>query len=374
MRITLTALLVSSAVALAACSDGAQNQGNAGQTDKTASTAQTTPKAQTVTGAGASFPQPIYAQWAQDYNQATGNQINYQSIGSSGGIKQIIAKTVDFGASDAPLTKEELDKDGLIQFPTVIGGVVPVVNIDGVNPGDLHLSGEVLANIYLGKIKKWNDSAIAALNQGAKLPDAPITTVFRSDGSGTTFNFTNYLSATSAAWKDTVGTDKAVKWPTATDGTGVAGKGNEGVSAMVGKVKNSIGYVEYAYAKQNGMSHTALINKAGKVVQPSQESFAAAADTDWNSAPGFHLILTNQAAENAWPIAAATFILVHKQPDNPEQVKAALSFFDWAYKTGDAAAAKLDYVPLTENTKNLMRDSWKAVVGADGKPVYVAAP
>ncbi|MDO5687626.1 MAG: phosphate ABC transporter substrate-binding protein PstS [Neisseria sp.] len=373
MRIKLLALLVSSAVVLAACSGGNQSTGNANETASTAAPAQTTPNAQTVTGAGASFPQPIYAQWAQAYQQSTGNQINYQSIGSSGGIKQIIAKTVDFGATDAPLSKENLDKDGLIQFPTVVGGVVPVVNVDGVAPGQLKLSGTVLADIYLGKIKKWNDPAITALNEGVSLPDAAITTVFRSDGSGTSFNFTNYLSQVSPEWEKTVGAANSVKWPTATDGTGAAGKGNEGVSATVGKVKNSIGYVEYAYAKQNNMSHTALMNKAGNVVQPSQESFAAAADTDWQSAPGYQLVLTNQGSDQAWPIASATFIVVHTKPDNPERVKAALAFFDWAYKNGDEAAAKLDYVPLTDNTKQLMRDSWKQVVGADGQPVYTSA-
>lgn len=376
MRIKLTSLLVLGAFTLAACSGG--NNNNQTQQSGTAANNQSTAQAPAapavqntiVTGAGASFPQPIYAQWAQDYNKATGNQVNYQSIGSSGGIKQIVAKTVDFGASDEPMKKEALDKDGLVQFPTVIGGVVPIVNIDGIAPGQLKLSGEVLAGIYLGKITKWNDAAITALNPGVTLPDAAIITVFRSDGSGTTFNFTNYLSQVSGDWQNSVGAGKAINWPTATTGSGVGGKGNDGVSANVNQTKNSIGYVEYAYAKQSGLAHTALVNSAGKTVQPSQESFAAAAEADWGAAPGFYLILTNQGGEEAWPIASATFIILHKQPDNPEQVKAALSFFDWAYKNGDEAAKKLDYVPLTGKTKDLMRESWKQIVDANGKPIY----
>lgn len=366
MRMKISALCVLAALSLAACSGG-EKQAAEQNTQNTQAAEQKAPQTTTVTGAGASFPQPVYARWAQAYQEATGNQVNYQSIGSSGGIKQIVAKTVDFGASDAPLTKEELDKEGLTQFPTVVGGVVPVVNIDGIEPGQIVLSGDVLAKIYLGQITQWNDPAITALNEGVALPDAKITTVFRSDGSGTTFNFTNYLSQVSPDWEKEVGVSKSVKWPT-TD-TGAAGKGNEGVSAFVGKIKNSIGYVEYAYAKQNKMAHVGLVNKAGNTVQPSQEAFAAAADTDWNSAPGFHLVLTNQGGEHAWPIVSATFILVHKNPDDPARVKAALDFFNWAYTDGDQYASDLDYVPLTENTKNLMRDSWKKVVDKDGKPV-----
>lgn len=364
MRIKLSTLCVFAALSLAACSGGEKQ---AVSEQSTQSAEQKSPQTVTVTGAGASFPQPVYARWAQAYQEATGNQVNYQSIGSSGGIKQITAKTVDFGATDAPMTKEELDKEGLIQFPTVVGGVVPVVNIDGIKPGQIALSGEVLAKIYLGQITQWNDPAISALNEGVVLPDAKITTVFRSDGSGTTFNFTNYLSQVSADWQKEVGVSKAVKWPTTS--TGAAGKGNEGVSAFVSKIKNSIGYVEYAYAKQNKMSHVGLINQAGNTVQPSQEAFAAAADTDWESAPGFHLVLTNQGGEHAWPIASATFILVHTNPEDPARVKSALDFFDWAYSGGDQYASDLDYVPLTENTKTLMRNSWQKVVDKNGNSI-----
>ena len=324
--------------------------------------------AATITGAGASFPQPVYAQWAQAYQAATGNQVNYQSIGSSGGVKQIKAKTVDFGATDAPLTQAELNQAGLVQFPTVIGGVVPIVNVAGVTPGKMRLTGPVLADIYLGKITQWNDAAIAKLNPGMNLPAEKIVTVFRADGSGTTFNFTHYLSQISPAWKGQVGAANSVKWPTATGG--VAGKGNEGVASYVRRVKNSIGYVEYAYAKQNKLAHTQLQNKAGQFVQPSQQSFAAAANTDWKNAPGYHLILTNQGGATAWPIAAATFILVPKNPSDKAKSQEVLKFFDWAYKNGDEAAKQLDYVPLPEATKGLIRDSWKQVVGADGKAVF----
>ncbi|MBP6562255.1 MAG: phosphate ABC transporter substrate-binding protein PstS [Neisseriaceae bacterium] len=320
-----------------------------------------------ITGAGASFPQPVYAQWAQAYKKETGHQVNYQSIGSSGGVKQIQSKTVDFGATDAPLTSAELKAAGLVQFPTVIGGVVPIVNIDGIKPGQLKMTGDLLANIYLGKITKWNDPAITKLNPGLKLPDAKITTVFRSDGSGTTFNFTNYLSKTSADWQKTVGAANSVKWPTAT--SGAAGKGNEGVAVYVRRVKNAIGYVEYAYAKQNKMSHTAMKNKAGNFVQPSEATFKAAANTDWAKASDFHLILTDQAGAQAWPIAAATFILMQKNAVNSEQSKETLKFFDWAYKKGDAAARQLDYVAMPESTKTLIRKSWKNIT-ADGKAVY----
>ena len=294
--------------------------------------------------------------------------MNYQSIGSSGGIKQIQANTVDFGASDAPLSKEELDKSGLIQFPTVIGGVVPVVNIDGVAPGQLKLDGTTLANIYLGKITKWNDPAITALNPGVTLPDAPITTIFRSDGSGTTFNFTNYLAAVSPEWKAGPGVDKSIKWPTAA--TGAGGKGNEGVASNVARAKNSIGYVEYAYAKQNKMSHTQLKNAAGNFVQPSAESFAAAGNADWKGTPGFNIVLTNQADPNAWPISAATFILVHTKPTRPENVKNTLKFFDWAYSNGDESAKSLDFVPFSAESKAIFREEWKKVVGTDGKPLF----
>lgn len=366
MRIHLSSALILAALSLAACSDKPAEKPAAAESSAPAAAAANA--ALDITGAGASFPQPVYAQWATAYQGATGGKVNYQSIGSSGGVKQITAKTVNFGATDAPLSKEELDKEGLIQFPTVIGGVVPVVNIEGIEPGKLKLNGEVLAKIYLGKITKWNDPAISALNEGVTLPDANITTVFRSDGSGTTFNFVTYLSQVSPEWKDSVGAANSVKWPTSA--TGAAGKGNEGVATYVSRVKNSIGYVEYAYAKQNNMSHVALQNKDGNFVQPSQESFAAAADADWKNAPGFQLILTNQGTDQAWPIAAATFILVHKKADDAEKTKAVLSFFDWAYQNGDEAASKLDYVPLPASVKDLIREEWKQVTDANGKPLY----
>ena len=308
--------------------------------------------AQDVTGAGASFPAPIYAKWADSYHKATGARINYQSVGSGAGIKQITAKTVDFGASDAPLTDEQLAKDGLIQFPTVIGGVVPVVNIKGVAPGQLKLTGAVLGDIYLGKITKWNDAAITALNSGLALPDAAIAPVTRADGSGTSFLFTNYLSKTNPDWKAKVGEGTAVKWP-----TGVGGKGNEGVSAFVQRLPNAIGYVEYAYAKQNKMSHVLLQNKDGSFVAPDDDSFkAAAAGADWSKS--FYQVLTDQPGKDSWPITGATFILMHKTQDKPASASAALKFFDWAYGSGDKLAEDLDYVPLPAKVKDLSRKLW----------------
>lgn len=369
MQIRILSAALIAAFALAACGGSNNTAPAAQQGASAASPAAASDKvALDITGAGASFPQPIYVQWAQAYQAASGGRINYQSIGSSGGVKQITAKTVDFGASDSPLKAEELEKEGLVQFPTVIGGVVPVVNVEGIKPGELKLTGEVLADIYLGTISKWNDPKIAALNEGLKLPDAPITTVFRSDGSGTSFIFTTYLSQVSPKWQESVGAANTVKWPTSS--SGAAGKGNEGVSTYVNRVKNSIGYVEYAYAKQNNMSHVQLQNKAGQFVQPSQESFAAAADVDWKSVPGFSLVLTNQPAEKAWPLAAATFILVHKKADDAAKAKAALSFFDWAYQNGDDAAAKLDYVPLPASVKDLVRAEWKQITDANGAAIY----
>lgn len=369
MQIRILSAALIAAFALAACGGSNNTAPAAQQGASAASPAAASDKvALDITGAGASFPQPIYVQWAQAYQAASGGRINYQSIGSSGGVKQITAKTVDFGASDSPLKAEDLEKEGLVQFPTVIGGVVPVVNVEGIKPGELKLTGEVLADIYLGSISKWNDPKIAALNEGLKLPDAPITTVFRSDGSGTSFIFTTYLSQVSPKWQESVGAANTVKWPTSS--SGAAGKGNEGVSTYVNRVKNSIGYVEYAYAKQNNMSHVQLQNKAGHFVQPSQESFAAAADVDWKSVPGFSLVLTNQPAEKAWPLAAATFILVHKKADDAAKAKAALSFFDWAYQNGDDAAAKLDYVPLPASVKDLVRAEWKQITDANGAAIY----
>lgn len=319
--------------------------------------------AQDVTGAGATFPAPVYSKWADAYNKATGVRINYQSVGSGAGLKQIKAKTVDFGASDMPLKDEDLAKDGLVQFPTVIGGVVPVINVKGITPGQLKLNGQVLGDIYLGKIKKWNDGAIAALNPGVALPDAAIAVVRRADGSGTSFIFTNYLSKVNAEWKSKVGEGTAVNWP-----TGAGGKGNEGVSAFVQRLPNSIGYVEYAYAKQNKMSHVALQNAAGTYVQPNDDAFkASAASADW--AKSFYQILTNQAGKEAWPISGATFILLQKSQDKPAQGAATLKFFDWTFVNGDKTAADLEYVPLPTSVKDLVRKQWATVVDTAGKPV-----
>ncbi|OZI18016.1 phosphate ABC transporter substrate-binding protein PstS [Bordetella genomosp. 7] len=323
-------------------------------------------QAANITGAGASFPYPIYAKWASDYKAATDNAVNYQSIGSGGGQQQIKAKTVDFGASDDPLKAEDLEKSGLLQFPAVIGGTVPVVNINGIQPGQLKLSGPVLADIFLGKVKKWDDAAIKALNPDLKLPSSDIIVVHRSDGSGTTFGWTNYLSKVSPEWKEKVGEGKAVKWP-----TGQGGKGNEGVAAYVGQLKNSIGYVEYAYAKQNKLSWTQLQNRDGKFVQPEQSAFAAAAaNADWKGAPGMGVVLTNEPGAESWPVTAATFILVHKVQDKPEQGRAVLEFFDWAFKNGKESAAALDYVPLPDSVTAEIRAAWGEIKSADGKPVW----
>jgi phosphate transport system substrate-binding protein len=318
--------------------------------------------AQDVTGAGASFPAPLYSKWASDYNKATGVKVNYQSVGSGAGIKQIDAKTVDFGASDMPLKDEELAKKGLVQFPTVIGGVVPVVNIQGVAPGQLRLNGQVLGDIYLGKITKWSDPAIKALNPGVNLPDASISPVRRADGSGTTFIFTNYLSKVNADWKSKVGEGTAVNWP-----VGAGGKGNEGVAAFVGRLPNSIGYVEYAYVKQNKMTYALMQNADGKVVTPDDSAFkAAAAGADWNKS--FYQILTNQPGAQAWPITGATFILMHKEQDKPAQAAAALKFFSWSYKNGDKTAEDLDYVPMPASVKGQIEQLWSAQVkDASGK-------
>jgi phosphate transport system substrate-binding protein len=317
-----------------------------------------------LTGAGATFPAPVYAKWAEAYQKATGNRVNYQSIGSSGGIRQIRAKTVDFGASDAPLKPEELAKDGLVQFPTVIGGVVPVVNIKGIAPGQLKLTGQVLGDIYLGKITKWNDAALTALNPGVALPDAAIAPVRRADGSGTSFNFTNYLSKVNAEWKAKVGEGTAVNWP-----TGAGGKGNEGVSAFVQRLPNSIGYVEYAYAKQNKMAYTLLKNEAGTFVAPDDATFkAAAANADWSKT--FYQVLTNQPGKDSWPITAATFIMMHKVQDKPVNATNTLKFFDWAYTSGDKMAADLDYVPMPDSVKALVHKLWADnIKDASGKTV-----
>ena len=320
-----------------------------------------------ISGAGATFPYPVYAKWAEAYNKQTGVKMNYQSIGSGGGIKQINAKTVDFGASDAPLTKAQLDQGNLLQFPMVMGGVVPVVNLPGISAGQLKISPTVLADIYLGKIKHWNDRAIAALNPGLSLPDKRITVVHRSDGSGTTWIYTNYLSKVSPEWKSQVGNDKSVSWP-----AGVGGKGNEGVASYVSRIKGSIGYVEYAYALQNKMASVKLENRDGHFMDPTSEAFqAAAANADWSHAPGFYMVLTDQPGAGSWPITGATFILVHKSQPKPDVAKAVLSFFDWAYANGDDMANQLDYVPMPDNVVELVHQAWKDnIKGTDGKPVW----
>ncbi len=322
-----------------------------------------TASAQEVTGAGASFPAPLYSKWASDYNKATGVKINYQSVGSGAGLRQIEAKTVDFGASDAPLKDEELKAKNLVQFPTVIGGVIPVVNIKGIAPGQLRLSGQVLGDIYLGKITKWNDAAIKALNPTLPLPDAAIAPVRRADGSGTSFIFTNYLSKVNPEWKSKVGEGTAVNWP-----TGAGGKGNEGVAAFVGRLPNSIGYVEYAYVKQNKMTYAMMQNASGAFVAPDDTSFkAAAAGADW--AKSFYQILTQQPGAQSWPITGATFILMQKTQDKPAQAAASLKFFEWAYKNGDKTADDLDYVPMPAAVKTQIEKAWGEIKDTSGKVV-----
>jgi phosphate transport system substrate-binding protein len=319
--------------------------------------------AQDVTGAGASFPAPLYAKWADAYNKATGVRMNYQSVGSGAGMNQIRAKTVDFGASDAPLKDEQLAKDGLVQFPTVIGGVVPVVNIKGIAPGQIKLTGQVLGDIYLGKVTKWNDAALTALNPGVPLPDAAISVVRRADGSGTSFIFTNYLSKVNPEWQAKVGEGTAVNWP-----TGAGGKGNEGVAAFVGRLPNSIGYLEYAYVKQNKLTYTLLKNKDGNFVPPDDANFkAAAASADW--AKTFYQVLTEQAGKDTWPLTGATFIMMQKAQDKPANASNALKFFEWAYAGGDKMAGELEYVPLPDAVKALVRKQWGEIKDASGKPI-----
>ncbi len=320
-----------------------------------------------ITGAGATFPYPIYAKWADAYRKETGVGLNYQSIGSGGGIKQINARTIDFGASDMPLKPEELDRSDLMQFPTVIGGDVPVVNLKGVAPGQMKLTGEVLADIYLGKIKRWNDPAIARLNPGLNLPASAISVVHRSDGSGTTFIWTNYLSKVSPEWKSKVGEGTSVNWP-----AGVGGKGNEGVASYVQRIAGSIGYVEYAYVKQNKMAYALVRNREAQFVAPNAEAFqAAAAGADWQKAPGMYLILTDAPGKNAWPIAGATFILMHKTQDKPLNAREVLKFFSWAYGKGDAMAEQLDYVPMPDKVVALIEANWKRQLkDGSGKPLY----
>ena len=319
--------------------------------------------AQEITGAGATFPAPIYSKWASEYNKATGVKVNYQSIGSGGGIKQIKAKTVDFGASDMPQTDEVLKSKGQVQFPTVMGGVVPVINVKGIEPGQLKLTGPLLGDIYLGKVARWNDPAIKALNPTLALPDAAIAQVRRADGSGTSFIFTNYLSKVSPEWKAKVGEGTAVNWP-----VGAGGKGNEGVAAFVARLPNSLGYVEYSYVKQNKMNYAVVQNAAGNFVKPEDDTFkAAAAGADW--AKSFYQILTNQPGKDAWPISGATFILMHIKQDKPVNATEVLKFFSWAYKNGDKTAADLDYVPMPKPVIAAIEKSWGQIQDTAGKPV-----
>jgi phosphate transport system substrate-binding protein len=313
-------------------------------------------RAADISGAGATFPYPIYSKWADAYKKETGNGLNYQSIGSGAGIKQIQAKTVTFGATDAPLKIEQLQKSGLVQWPQVMGGIVIVVNLEGVQPGQLVLDGPTVADIFLGKVAKWSDPAIARLNAGVKLPDTAIAVVRRSDGSGTTFNFTDYLSKVSDEWKTKVGANTAVEWP-----VGVGAKGNDGVSGNVAQTKNSIGYVEYAYARQNKMTFTDMVNKAGKRVAPTLAAFqSAAANADWANAPGYYQILTNQPGDASWPITAATFILMYAEPQDKAASAEGVKFFDWAFRNGDKMAADLDYIPMPANVVDMIRKTWSS--------------
>ncbi len=322
--------------------------------------------AQDITGAGATFPYPAYAKWAEAYKAQTGKNLNYQSIGSGGGIKQIKARTVDFGASDMPLKPEELKADGLVQFPAIIGGVVPVFNLEGIAPGKMRLTGQLLADIYLGKIKNWNDPALANLNPGVKLPTQPITVVRRSDGSGTTFLFTNYLSKVSPEWKDKVGANSAIAWP-----EGVGGKGNEGVASYVQNIKGSIGYVEYAYAKRNKMPYAQMKNKDGNFVEPDDETFAAAAsNAAWQEVPNFYEILTEQPGKQSWPITGASFILMHTSPADPKRATEVLNFFSWSLKNGQKLATELDYVPMPEPVVKQIEAMWKSDIKGPAGPVW----
>ncbi len=373
-----TAFVWMAAVALVASACGEAKKPGSEGTTQTASDPKSgtespegTPKSPSLKGmlmqgAGASFPYPLYSQWAHQYSEKTGARLNYQSIGSGGGIAQIKAKTVDFGASDAPMKAEELEEAGLVQFPTVMGGVVPVIRLKGIAAGQIRLSGHLLAEIYLGNVKKWNDPALARLNAGVVLPATDITVVHRADGSGTSWIFTEYLSKVSPAWSDKVGFGSAVSWP-----AGVGGKGNEGVAAYVQRVEGSIGYIEYAYAIQNKLSHVLMQNQAGQFVSPAIESFqSAAAGADWGNAPGFYMILTNQPGERSWPITGATFILMHKNQPDADKARAVLSFFDWAYAEGDATAEQLHYVPLPDSVVGLAQAMWTEKITSGGKTVY----
>jgi phosphate transport system substrate-binding protein len=347
-------------------------KGFAGVALLTAATAfgATLARAADISGAGATFPYPIYSKWADAYKKETGNGLNYQSIGSGGGIKQIQNKTVTFGASDAPLKGEDLEKFGLAQFPMVMGAIVPVINLEGIKPGELVLDGPTIAKIFLAEIKSWDDPAIQKLNAGVKLPKQPIVVVHRSDGSGTTYNFVYYLSDVSADWKTKVGVNTSVEWP-----AGIGAKGNEGVANNVANTKGSIGYVEYAYAKQNKLTHTKMINKDGKVVAPDSSSFqAAAANADWNSKPGYGVVLANQPGEKSWPMTAATWILMYKKPQDPAAATEALKFFAWSFAKGDKMAEELDYVPMPDKVVADIEKTWASEIKDDsGKPLFVAS-
>jgi phosphate transport system substrate-binding protein len=331
-----------------------------------AALAWTQARAADISGAGATFPYPIYAKWADAYKKETGIGLNYQSIGSGGGIKQIKAKTVTFGASDMPLKPADLDAAGLTQFPMIMGGTVLVVNLQGIAPGQLTLDGKTVAAIFLGDITQWDDAKIKALNPGVTLPSKAIAVVHRSDGSGTTFLFTNYLSAESADWSSKVGSNSAVEWP-----VGIGAKGNEGVANMAKQTDGSIGYVEYAYAKQNNLTYTKLVNKAGKTIAPSLQAFqAAAAGADWANAKNYYLILTDQPAADAWPIVGASFIIVYKEPSDPVALQTALKFFDWAYKGGKDMAMKLDYVPMPDSVVQMVQKTWTQEIKGGGAPLW----
>ncbi|MGL6315593.1 phosphate ABC transporter substrate-binding protein PstS [Vibrio sp. WXL103] len=320
----------------------------------------------TINGAGATFPHPIYAKWAEQYQKETGVQINYQAIGSGGGIRQITAKTVDFGATDAPRTIEQLNDEGMIQFPMVMGAIVPVVNIPGINAGEVKLTGELLADIYLGKIKNWNDTALAEINEGVELPNQPIYVVHRSDGSGTTFNFTEYLTQVSADWNESVGMGTDITWPR--EATTIGGNGNAGVANFVERTRGAIGYVEYAFAKQNDLAYTQMSNKDGKFLMPTMDTFqAAAANADWENAPGYHLLLNNQPGES-WPMTAATFILMHEEQANADKAREIIQFFEWSY-TQNEYAVELDYIPMPDVVVEMVADTWKESLQSNGKPV-----
>jgi len=323
-------------------------------------------QSQTINGAGATFPYPVYSQWAHKYNQITGVKLNYQSIGSGGGIRQIKARTVDFGATDAPLKADELDKAGLIQFPMIMGGVVPVVHIEGIELGQLKLDGKTLTNLFLGNITKWNDPAISALNPDLNLPNKDVTIVHRADGSGTTWIFTHFLSKVSDEWKKKVGAGKAVSWP-----VGIGGKGNEGVASYVQRVDGSLGYVEFAYALQNKLTYVKLKNQTGKYVNPTKKSFmSAAAHADWANAPGFYMVLVDQPGRDSWPITGASFILLYKEQENEKTIKAMLNFFDWCYRHGKELAMNLDYVPMPDNVIKIVENLWKEQIRHNGKAVW----